>query len=346
MRPDRQIYRVLIASYLEPEQVERIANVDGRLQIVYEPDLLRRPRYRSDHTGQPSERSQAQEDRWRQLLGEADVLFDFDQTHREDLPELAPNVRWIQATSAGIGQFVKQMGYAARMPGTVFTTASGVHIQPLAEFCLMSMAMFSRGLLKMVRDQAQKEWNRYAGTDLAGRTVVIVGVGAIGAEVARMCKAMEMRVLGIKSRVEGVLPEELNLDELFGSDRLDDALGQAEYLILTAPHTPKTEGMIGSAELSLLPRGAFFINIGRGALVDEAALVEALRSDHLGGASLDVFAQEPPDRTLPVYQLPNVVVTPHTAGVSDGTSRKRAACAAENVERIAQGLEPLYRIDQ
>ncbi len=134
---------VLFASYLEPEHVQRISDVGRTLKVVYEPDLVRSPRYPADHTGEPLNRTPDQERRWQQLLGEADVLFDFDQTHREDLPGLAPKVRWIQATSAGIGQFVARMGYIRRMPNTVFTTAGGVHARPLAVFCILSIVMFN-----------------------------------------------------------------------------------------------------------------------------------------------------------------------------------------------------------
>src|SRR5574342_464584 len=121
-------YTVLICSYLEPEHVERLRQVDERLTVIYEPELLRPPRYAADHTGDPAiQRTPEQENRWRMLLARADILFDFDPTHRADLPELAPRARWVQATSAGIGQLVKVNGYDKRMPKTVFTTASGVH---------------------------------------------------------------------------------------------------------------------------------------------------------------------------------------------------------------------------
>ena len=142
---------VLIASFLEEEHVHRIGGVDPRIRVINEPDLLRPPRYPADHKGASRERTPAQEARWKELLATADVLFDFDQTHREDLPELAPNVRWIQSTSSGIGQFVAEMGYDKRMPNTVFTKASGVHGQPLAEFCLMVLLTFRKRLLRMVR---------------------------------------------------------------------------------------------------------------------------------------------------------------------------------------------------
>ena len=139
---------VLIASYLEPEHVERIRAVDQRLDVLYAPDLLRKPRYPADHKGLAIPRTPEQEARWRGLLARAEILFDFDPTHTSDLPALAPKARWIQATSAGIGEFVRTNGYDRSMPQTIFTTASGVHAQPLAEFCLMVMLTFHKKFLQ------------------------------------------------------------------------------------------------------------------------------------------------------------------------------------------------------
>jgi phosphoglycerate dehydrogenase-like enzyme len=160
VRGEKEKITVLIASFLEEEQVERVAQVDPRVEVVYEPELLRRPRYPADHKGEPRERTPEDEARWQELLGRAHILFDFDQTHLHDLPEVAPKVQWIQSTSSGIGQFVTKMGYGERMPGTVFTKASGVHGQPLGEFCLMVMLMFRKGLLRVIRDQSRKHWER------------------------------------------------------------------------------------------------------------------------------------------------------------------------------------------
>ena len=264
--------KVLITSFIEGEYVERIREVYPRLEVIYEPDLLRPPRYAADHKGLPVERPPQQEARWRRHLGEADILFDFDQTHLKDLPELAPRVRWIQSTSSGIGPFVESMGYRERMPHTVFTRASGVHAQPLAEFCLMVMLMFRKGLLRIQADQRRKHWERYAGTDLEGRTLAIVGMGAVGSHVARVAKNLGMRVIGLD--LPGFLfdQDSLPLDEFNTINRLHEVLPRAEHLVLIAPHTRQTEGMIGSEELALLPKGAILINIARGALVDESAL--------------------------------------------------------------------------
>ncbi|HEX6291094.1 MAG TPA: D-2-hydroxyacid dehydrogenase [Herpetosiphonaceae bacterium] len=334
---------ILIASYLEPEHIERIRGVDARLHVIYEPDLLRPPRFPNDHIGQPIQRTPQQERRWRDLLGQADILFDFDHTHLDDLPELAPRLRWIQATSAGIGQLVKRLDYPSRLPNTVLTTASGVHAQPLAEFCLMAMLMFSKDLLRTLRDQARKHWSQYSVADLEGRTLLIVGVGKIGRELARLGQALRMNVIGIKRSVDGVDPATLFLDQVYGPESLHQLLPQAEYLVLITPHTPQTEQLIGEAELARLPRGAMLINIGRGALVDEPALIAALRSEHLGGAALDVFAEEPLPQSSPLWDLPNVLVSPHSGGTSDRENERIVDLFCDNLARWLAG-EPLRNV--
>ena len=334
---------VLIASFLEEEYVHQIGRVDARIRVINEPDLLRPPRYPADHKGAPRERTPAQEARWRELLATADVLFDFDQTHREDLPELAPNVRWIQSTSSGIGQFVAAMGYGKRMPDTVITKASGVHGQPLAEFCLMVMLMFRKRLPRMVRDQSRKHWERYAGSDLAERTVVIVGLGAVGQEVARVCKALRMVVIGVGRSSSSLDSLSSPPDEFFPVADLLKVLPRAEHLVLSAPHTPETESLIGRDELALMPQGAILINIGRGPLVDEPALAAALASGHLGGAGLDVFVEEPLPEDSPFWEMPNVLVSPHSASTSDRENRRITDLFCENLKRFLAG-QPLINL--
>jgi len=327
---------VLIASYLEPEHVERVRAVDDRLRVVYEPALLAPPRYPADHTSTMT-RAPEDEARWRELLAEAEVLFDFDHTHRQDLPELAPRVRWVQATSAGIGQFVRRMGYDTRMPQTVFTTASGVHAQPLAEFCAMAMLMFSRNLWQMQRLQAERRWERFAATDLAGRTLGVIGLGRIGAQVARLGKAFGMTVLGVKRTVGSAAAAELGCDELVGPEGLAGVLRRAEFLVIVTPHTAETERMLGAAELAMLPRGAVVINVGRGSVLDEAALVAGLQEGRLGGAALDVFESEPLPAESPLWTLPNVLVSPHSASTSDRENARLTDLFCDNLRRYLAG---------
>jgi glyoxylate/hydroxypyruvate reductase len=334
---------LLVASYLEPEHVARIREVDPPVDVVYEPSLLRPPRYAADHIGRPGPRSPGDEARWRTLLARADVLFDFDYTNDAELPELAPRVRWIQATSAGIGPFVKRRRYDERMPNTIFTTARGVHARPLAEFCLMAMLATSRGLFTMLDGQRRRHWERFAGSDLFGRTVVIFGHGSIGREVARLAAAFGMRTIGVKRAVAGEEARSLGVDELHASVALCEVLPRADFLVLAAPHTPETEGVIGRAELDLLPRGAVVINVGRGALVDEPALVEALRSGRLGGAALDVFQEEPLPVESPLWTLPNVLVSPHSASTSDRENALITDLFCRNLRLFLAG-EPLLNV--
>jgi glyoxylate/hydroxypyruvate reductase len=339
---ERPTHTLLIASYLEPEHVERIRQVDPRLDVIYEPDLLPRSRYPGDHYNR-IDRTPEQQDRWRALMGQADILFDFDYSNFQELPDLAPHVRWVQCTSAGIGQAVRRYGYDTRMPNTIFTTASGVHAGPLAEFCIMAMLMYNKGAARLIRDQQRKHWERYAGTDLRGRALAIVGVGKIGHELARLAKAFGMTVLGVKRDVMGVDPAALHLDELYAPQDLPKLLPRAEYLALVAPHTDETEHLIGAAELALLPQGAFFINIGRGATVDQPALVEALRSGQLGGAALDVFVEEPLATNSPLWEMPNVLISPHSGSTSDRENARITELFCENLRRYLAG-EPLLNV--
>jgi hypothetical protein len=238
---------LLIASYLEPLFVDQIQRVNSRLEVLYSPQLLAPPRYLADHTGAPFARTADQELQWRTMLARVQVLFDFDRPNASELPKLAPRLEWIQATSAGIGEYVRRHGYSHSMPHVAITTASGVHAQPLAEFCFMVLIAFHKRLPRMLRDQRDKRWERFAAGDLRGQTLVIVGVGGVGREVARLGKAFGMRVIGVKRSLSATPAHELHLDELYGPPDLGRALEQAQNLVLVAPHTPETEGMSAPA---------------------------------------------------------------------------------------------------
>jgi phosphoglycerate dehydrogenase-like enzyme len=329
---------LLFASYLEPEFVARIQEVDQRLDVLYRPDLLASPRYPGDHGGGGFVRTPEQEAEWRAMLNGAHILFDFDRPNAGALPQLAPHLEWIQATSAGIGEFVRRHGYAQSMPQVVVTTASGVHAQPLAEFCFMAMIAFHKRLPEMLRDQRRKHWERFAGGDLRDQVLVVVGVGGVGREVARIGRAYGMRVIGVKRSPSATPAHELNADVLYGQPELHRALEQAQNLVLIAPHTSETEGMIGARELALLPRNAVVINIGRGALVDEDALISALQSGHLLGAALDVFREEPLPPTSPLWSMDNVIVSPHSASTSIHENDRITALFCDNLRRFLDGL--------
>lgn len=335
---------LLIGSYLEPEYIEQIRQVDPRLNVINEPELLPVPRYACDHVGTPRALTPEQEQRWRDLLAQAEILFDFDHVRARELPELAPRLRWLQATSAGIGQYVKRMGYAERMPQTIFTTASGVHAVPLAEFCMLAMLAHYRNLALMQADQKAHRWQRFATTDLQGKVVAIVGLGRIGVEVARLCKAFGMRVLATKARPErGALPP--SVDRFFLPGELHAMLGEADVVVLIVPHTPATEKLIDAPALAAMKDGAYLINIARGAVVDEPALLEALRAGKLGGAALDVFATEPLPTGSPLWDMENVLISPHSASTSDRENERITRLFCDNLRRYLDGRPLLNVLD-
>jgi phosphoglycerate dehydrogenase-like enzyme len=328
---------LLIASPLEPEHVDRIRTVDPRIEVLWDPQLLPRPRYVSDHTGPATSRSPVQEARFLDMLARAEVVFDFPSGHLRDLPAVAPRLRWLQATSAGIGQAVKRFGLDRT--DITFTTASGVHARPLADFCLMAMLMFAKDFVRMERDKKAKRWERYCGQELTGKTLALIGLGRIGQEVARHGKRMDMRVIGMRrsdAQVDGV-------DELFGRDELHAMLREADFLVLAAPHTPETERIIGEAELGVMKPTAVLINIGRGVLVDEDAMIRALQQERLAGAALDVFRDEPPAEDSPLWEMPNVIVSPHSASTVTQENARITELFCDNLRRYLDG-QPLRNV--
>jgi phosphoglycerate dehydrogenase-like enzyme len=338
---NREPLNVLIASYLEPEFVARIRHEVPEVTVLYYADLLGPPRYIADHTA-PVNRSPEQEAQWQALLAKADVLFDFDASHREDLPDLAPNLKWIQATSAGIGQFVRRMGYAERADWK-FTTASGVHARPLAEFAIMSMLMFAKDFTYLQAEKEARHWQRYCATELRRLTLGIIGLGKIGREIARLAKAFDMTVIGTRRHPGNETL--LCVDSLFGPDDLDSVLRQSHFLVLSAPHTDETDRLIGRAELALLPRGAVLINIARGNVVDQSALIESLRSGHLRGAALDVFEVEPLPPDDPLWTMPNVIISPHSASTADSENEKLTRLFCDNLKRFLAGDDLVNLLD-
>ncbi len=333
---------LLIASYLEPEYVHRIRQIDG-VRVTYDPALLPQPRYGSDHVGRPLQRSPENERQWREYLAGAEVLFDFDHTNLAILNTLIPHVRWIQATSAGIGQLLIRTRLIAG-PIT-FTTARGIHAKPLADFAAMAILWFAKDGFRMIREQAARRWTRYCGRDVSGATVGIVGFGSIGREVAKVCRAMGMRVVAT-SRTLRAGASDSDADQIISVSNLTALLGVADYVVLAVPHTPQTERLLGGAELAAMRPGAVLINVARGAVVDEAALIAGLRDGHLGGAALDVLSMEPPAADNPLWSMPNVLISPHSASTVTSENARLTDLFCENLLRYMRGEALLNVFDR
>jgi len=324
---------VLLASPLELEFVERLRAVDPRLHITYRPDLVGEPRYPADHHP-PVRRSAAQAAEWAALLADAEVLLDVDGPSMAGFTARVPRLRWIQASSSGIGEWVRRLGIV-HSPIMV-TNAAGLHSVALAEYVLFVMLYFARRWPLMVAEQRAHHWERCAIDTLEGKTLGIVGLGNVGRMIAELAKPFGLRVIGSR-RSPG------EQDGVYGPDGLTTLLGESDYVVLIVPHTAETVGLVGQAELACMRPGTVLINIARGSVVDEPALIEALRSGHLGGAALDVVAHEPLAADSPLWDMPNVLITPHSMSTATSENERLTALFADNLRRYLAG-EPLRNV--
>lgn len=259
--------------------------------------------------------------------------------------DAAQQARLWQVTTTGFEHvdvaYLRERGIpVAHSPG-FFSSAA------LAETAMMFMLMLTRRYPQAADHFRQGLLYEPMGEELGGKVLGIAGFGASGQELARRARAFGMRIMAIDVRpIEPAVLAELQPDFLGSPEDLDQVVAQCDFVSLHLHVNDQTRQLIDARRLGLMKPTACLINVARGALVDEEALYRALQEGRLGGAGLDVFALEPIDPQAPVFKLPNVVATPHTAGVTRQVSRRRAQGAAENVDRVAQGLEPLYRIDQ
>jgi phosphoglycerate dehydrogenase-like enzyme len=339
--------QVLIASPLEAELAARIQAAEPRVEVRYEPDLLPAARYPADHLGDPAFRRDAEgEARWRALLEEAEVLFGIPGDSAKGLAEAVtelPGLRWVHATSAGAGEVVRKAALPAEaLERVVITTSSGVHAVPLAEFAILGLLAMAKELPRFVEDQRARAWPeiRRPLRELRGETLFLVGLGDIGLEVARLGKALGMRAVGFR-RTEG--PPPADVDEVHGPGRLAELAGQADAMVVSLPLTEATAGLIDRATIEALPPTCIFVNIGRGGVVDEPALIEALRERRIAGAVLDVFATEPLPPDSPLWTLDNVLVTPHAVALSARENERIVELFVANLRRYLDG-QPLVNV--
>lgn len=324
--------RVLIGSPLDPALVEQIRAVDPRLDVAFRPDLLGKARYDGDHYA-PAGRDATREVEFRALLAETEVLFDFDAGTAAQLVALAPRLRWLQSTSAGVGQAARRYGLLDTE--IIVTTASGVHAVPLAEFVLMAMLMFTKHYGFLAELKARRRFDKFASGTLPGKTLAIIGPGKIGREIARLARPFGVRLTALARTARTAT--DLGVDRVYTRDELHAMLGEADFVALAVPHTADTEEMIGAAEIATMKPGAVLINIARGVVVDEDALIAALRSGHLTGAALDVFRKEPLPADSPLWDLPNVIINSHSASTAEGENAKIVDLFCENLRHYLDG---------
>lgn len=339
MAGERERLTIFITSPLEPEHVDRIRAVGGeRVEVIYEPDLMPPTRYVADHDGPPDfRRSPEQQARFDAHLARADVLWDFPKHAPGDgaLLRMAPRLKWVQTTSAGVGQLVARLGLIDS--DLLVTTASGVHAGPLAEFVFLALLMHVKQLPRLQADQAAHRWERFASDELAGKTLAIVGPGRIGREVARIARCFGMRPTAMGRTASPERAAELGVDRLYPRERMGEMLGEADAVVLCCPHTPETENLIDCAAFAAMKDGVVLVNIARGQVVDEEALIDALRSGKIAFAALDVFRTEPLPADSPLWDLPNVLVSPHSVSTAYSENRKITDIFCHNLECFLDG---------
>lgn len=268
-------------------------------------------------------------------IRDADVMIGWRIT-----PEVfaeAKRLKWIQFGSAGIDHTVFAELLASDV---VLTTLGGIHTKVVAEHVMALVLALSRRLDLSTKLQAEHRYERseIAATadELAGKTMGIVGLGRIGLNIARLAKAFEMRVVGTKRTADVELP---NVDEVYPAEELKQILPVSDYLVLVAPLTADTRALLGREEIALMKNGARLVNVARGAMVDHGALGEALGSGKLAGAALDVFPAEPLPPESPIWEMPNVIITPHTGGSHPRYGERAAEIFKANLDAFLSGGE-------
>jgi len=276
------------------------------------------------------------------LAPEAEVWFGWGLSR--EVFAVAKKLRWVQVTSAGVDRLLFD---ELRRSDVIVTNARGVYSIPIAEQVLAMMLALARQLPTCVREQAAGRWggSTVGGKPdvLSGKTCVVLGLGDIGTEVARRAKAFGMEVVGIRRR-RAAKPR--FVDELVSLRGMRGALARADYLVVALPLTPATHHIVDAEALALMKPTACIFNIGRGALIDEAALVRALQEGRLAGAGLDVFEKEPLPPESPLYRMENVIVTPHSAGRSPANGAKLVSLFCRNLRRYLARKPLLNLVDK
>jgi len=330
---------IVIGTFLEADLVKRIEASAGDVIVHYRPDLLPPPRYACDHSAPPRDLTSAQRDEWRGIVAQADVMWDFDWFEPAAMRERCMNLKWVQGTSAGIGGFVQRHGLDQ---GTfIMTTAGGIHAVPLAEFVVMGALYFIKGIPQLTRWKNEHHWERYTTRQLKGCRALVVGLGGMGRQIVQQLASQGVEVWGLGRTgrtydIEGVT-------RVIDRSGLDATLPDVDLLVLSCPLTPETEGIIGAAQVALLRSDAIVVNVSRGQLVDQDALVQALSDRRIAGACLDVFVEEPLPTTNPLWDLDNVIVSPHSASTVRTENEDLVTLFLENLDHLRRG-EPLRNV--
>jgi D-2-hydroxyacid dehydrogenase (NADP+) len=317
---------VLITNPYTREQADAIAAVDPSVRVL--------PIYTPTDSPSREEWPRAEGAELDALLAQADVMLGFVVS--AEWLEKMPRLKWLQLSSAGADRVIKA-GIFNKMPDLLLTTSSGIHEIPISEHIVASILYFSRGFYRAVRNQPLHKWERFTADEACAHNVCFIGYGPIARRAATLCKALGMRCVAVRASLLEQQPGFEAVDRFYPLSDLNEAIAGADYVVVAAPHTPTSEKMIGREQLAVMKPGAVLVNISRGALVDETALTEALQEGEIAGAALDVFVQEPLPVESALWDLPNVLITPHNAGSNPSYDERVVELFRENLGRYLNG---------
>jgi phosphoglycerate dehydrogenase-like enzyme len=339
--------RVAVAAPLTDELHALIEAAEPRVDLVRDATLVAPMRWPADFSGDPGfRRTPEQQSRFEELLDGADALYgipDVDSAALARTVRANRGLRWVHTMAAGGGGQVKAAGLsAAELERVAFTTSTGVHGGPLAEFAVFGVLAGAKDLPRLIAQQREREWSgRWAMGQVAGQSVLVLGLGGIGSVVARRLKDLGATVLGVSRRdveVDGV-------DRIVHPDDIAAEAPRVDAVVNTLPGTDATHHLLGAEFFAALSGGATVVNVGRGTVIDEAALVEALDAGRAGFAALDVFEVEPLPESSPLWSRPDVLISPHTAALDVGEERRIAELFADNAGRLLDGRPLRNRVD-
>ncbi|MGY0064399.1 D-2-hydroxyacid dehydrogenase [Streptomyces sp. LZ34] len=345
-RPPSRL-RVAVAAPLSQENGARIQELEPRIDLVIDQSLLPPMRWPADFAGDPDwQRTPAQQRVYEAALDTADALYGIPDVNPAALARAVranPRLRWVHTMAAGGGIQVKAARLRAdELDRVQFTTSAGVHGQPLAEFAVFGVLAGAKNLPRLNGQQRNHEWSgRWTMQQVSEQTVLVLGLGGIGRVVAAKLHALGATVIGTSRRDVSVA----GVSTVVRPDRIVEAAPTVDAVVNTLPGTAATEHLIGKRFFDALRPGATLVNVGRGSVVDEAALVDALDSGRVGFAALDVFETEPLPAHSPLWDHDHVLVSPHTAALDAAEDRLIAELFATNATRLLDGHNLLNRVN-
>ena len=263
-------------------------------------------------------------------IGSADILMTFGPMLTDQVVREAANLKWIQALGTGVDNVIDLPSLRSDV---IITNIQGIHGASMSEAAIMAMLALSRDFSRAVRNQDRHVWERWPSSLLEGKKLGILGVGVIAEALAPKCKALGMAVIGISSVQRTVA----GFDRMYGRDEFISAVRDLDYLVALTPYSPATHHIVGGAIFSAMKPDSYFINLARGCVVDEEALIKALEDGKIAGAALDVFNHEPLPQDHPFWTMKNVIVTPHLGGFYDGYAERALPVVEENIRRFLAG---------